>query len=204
MNFGSQKAAMATTNPSRAYFTARLTKSDISIPGVGAVLASGILYKTLDNYSMKHIRYTFRIDPDVIKEHSIQLPVQVGYYVGAYLNDPNGWAKYGYFFEPVESRESVLIRLSSPATIKKICGLPDNLSCAELGGRFMYLNANRWFHGAAASKLSLTDYRQYMISHEIGHILGHDHKKCPCKNCPAPIMMQQTKGIGECKPNTTV
>jgi hypothetical protein len=153
---------------------------------------------------MKHIRYTFRIDPDVIQEHEIHIPVQIGYYVGAYLNDPNGWAKYGYFFEPVESRESVLIRLSSPATIKKICGLPGNLSCAELGGRHMYLNADRWFHGAAASKLSLTDYRQYMISHEIGHILGHEHKKCPCKNCLAPIMMQQTKGIGECKPNTSV
>ena len=68
----------------------------------------------------------------------------------------------------------------------------------------MYLNADRWFHGAAASKLSLTDYRQYMVSHEIGHILGHDHKKCPCKNCPAPIMMQQTLGIGECKPSTKV
>lgn len=204
MNFGSQKAAMATTNPSRAYFTARLTKSDTSTPGVGAVLASGILYKTLDNYSMRHIRYKFSIDPDVMKEHSIQLPVQVGYYVGAYLNDPNGWSKHGYFFEPVEKGESVLIRLSSPATIKKICGLPSNLSCAELGGRFMYLNSDRWFHGAPASKLSLTDYRQYMISHEIGHILGHEHKKCPCKNCHAPIMMQQTLGIGECKPSTKV
>ena len=153
---------------------------------------------------MKHIRYKFSVDPDVIKEHKIYLPDQISYYVGAYLNDPDGWSKYGYFFEPVESGESVTIRLSSPSTIKKVCGLPDNLSCAELGGRYMYLNANRWFHGAAASKLSLDDYRQYMISHEIGHILGRDHEKCPCIGCLAPIMMQQTKGIGECKPNTSV
>ncbi len=153
---------------------------------------------------MKHIRYKFSIDADVIADYKVDIPVQIGYYVGAYLNDPDGWSKHGYFFEPVESRENVLIRLSTPATVKKICGLPDNLSCAELGGRFMYLNADRWFRGAAASKLSLHDYRQYMVSHEIGHILGYDHKKCPCKNCPAPIMMQQTKGIGECKPNTSV
>ena len=65
----------------------------------------------------------------------------------------------------------------------------------------MYLNADRWFRGSSKSKLGLTDYRQYMVTHEMGHILGHDHEKCPCKDCPAPLMMQQTLGIGECKPN---
>ena len=153
---------------------------------------------------MKLIRYKLTIDPDVIKEHRIRIPVQIGYYVGAYLNDPDGWSKHGYFFESVDNNESVSIRLSSPNTIKKICGLPGNLSCAELGGRFVYLNADRWFNGASASKLSLDNYRQYMVSHEIGHILGFEHEKCPCKNCKAPIMMQQTKGIGNCNPSTSV
>jgi hypothetical protein len=153
---------------------------------------------------MPHIRFKFKVDEDVAQKYSIREPAQVEFYVAVYLNDPNGWAKYGYFFEPVSQGENVLIRLSSSATIGKICGLPDNLSCAELGGRHMYLNADRWFHGAPKSKLNLDDYRQYMVSHEIGHILGHDHKKCPCKGCAAPIMMQQTLGIGECRPNTEV
>jgi hypothetical protein len=56
--------------------------------------------------------------------------------------------------------------------------------------------------GAPASKLTLDDYRQYMVSHEMGHILGHDHVTCPSPGAPAPIMLQQTKGIGKCKPNT--
>jgi hypothetical protein len=150
------------------------------------------------------MRYRFTIDDDVIKKYSIRVPVQISYDVGIYLNDPDGWSKHGYFFEPVTQREDVHIRLSSPETITKVCGLPGNLSCAELGGRHMYLNADRWFHGAPASKLPLAQYRQYMVSHEIGHILGHDHKKCPCKHCKAPIMMQQTLGIGECSPNTKV
>lgn len=150
------------------------------------------------------MRFKFTIDDDVVKTYDIRVPVQVAYYVGLYLNDPDGWAKHGYFFEPVNDREDVHIRLSSSATIEKICGLEGNLSCAELGGRRMYLNADRWFNGAAPSKLSLDEYRQYMVSHEIGHILGHDHKSCPCKGCKAPIMMQQTKGIGECSPNTSV
>lgn len=153
---------------------------------------------------MKHVRFKFIIDPDVLKTYKPREPALIGYYLNAYLNDPDGWAKRGYTFEEVDSHERILIRLSTPDTIKKVCGLPDNLSCAELGGRFMYLNADRWFNGAPKSKLSLEDYRQYMVSHEIGHILGYDHQKCPCKGCSAPVMLQQTLGIGECSPNTKI
>lgn len=153
---------------------------------------------------MKLLRFKCIIDPDVISHFSIRVPVQIEYYIGIYLNDPNGWSKHGYFFEPVSQNEHIKIRLSMPKTIDKICGLDGNLSCAELGGKNMYLNADRWFNGSKQSKLSLTDYRQYMISHELGHILGYEHEKCPCVGCKAPIMMQQTKGIGKCKPNTDV
>ena len=152
----------------------------------------------------RHYKIRFVVDEDVRKSYNIRLPFQLEFYVIAYLNDPNGWASKGYFFEPVSENEDAFIRLSSPTTIKEKCGLPSNLSCAELGGRNMYLNADRWFHGSKASKLSLDDYRQYMVSHEIGHILGFDHKSCPCVGCKAPIMMQQTLGIGKCIPNTKV
>ena len=47
---------------------------------------------------MKLIKYKFIIDPDVLVRYNIDMSVQLGYYVGAYLNDPNGWSKYGYFF----------------------------------------------------------------------------------------------------------
>lgn len=67
----------------------------------------------------------------------------------------------------------------------------------------IWLNANRWMHGAKASKLPLERYRQYMVSHEMGHSLGHDHVLCNGSG-PAPIMMQQTLGIGKCSPNTKV
>jgi hypothetical protein len=149
----------------------------------------------------RHYKIRVVVDEDVEKKYSIRFPAQIEFYVTAYLNDPNGW---GHFFEPVSMNEDVLIRLASPATIEKKCGVPSTLSCAELGGNHMYLNADRWFHGSKASKLSLENYRQYMVSHEIGHILGFEHELCPCPGCKAPIMMQQTLGIGKCIPNTKV
>jgi len=148
---------------------------------------------------MRVIRYVARVDPDVrySQEEFAEL-------LEIYLADPSGWEAQGYRFEQVKTRPSVIIRLSSPATITKKCGLPDDLSCAEVGGKNMYLNAMRWVHGSSKSGQTLEGYRQYVVSHEMGHILGHEHAKCPGADNPAPIMMQQTKGIGQCTPNTSI
>ena len=140
------------------------------------------------------------IDPDVEKKYNCKSVQEL---VMIYLHDPDGWGKHGYKFTEVSSNEDVLISLSSPKTISKVCGF-SNLSCAEIGGNRMYLNAYRWFNGSSKSKLPLINYRQYMVSHEMGHILGHQHEKCTHKGYPAPIMMQQTLGIGKCSPNTAV
>ena len=142
------------------------------------------------------MRYTATVDYDVRVSHDeFVRDLQI------YLADPDGWK--GHHFELVKDRPDVTIRLSSPATIRAQCG-DGNLSCAELGGTHMYLNSQRWMHGSKESKLPLDEYRQYMVSHEMGHILGYDHVKCPGKGKPAPIMMQQTLGIGQCTPNTRV
>lgn len=148
---------------------------------------------------MKRITFRCLVDDDV----SMRNPEQFQFYVMVYLNDPDGWAKHGYYFEPVSRNEDVLIRLCSDKTIEKECNFK-GLSCAEMHGKHIYVNSHRWFHGSTKSKLNLEDYRQYLVSHEMGHILGHDHEKCECKGCKAPIMMQQTVGIGECKPSTKV
>jgi hypothetical protein len=146
-------------------------------------------------------RKTFK----AIVDEGIPVPTaQFSFYLMVYLNSPDGWSQDGWYFEPAHSNPDVLIHLSTPEFIEKTCGLSDNLSCAELGGKHMYLNYDRWIHGSPASKLDLEDYRQYMVSHEIGHILGKGHKKCPCKGCHAPIMMQQTLGIEQCIPNINV
>jgi len=121
--------------------------------------------------------------------------------VAIYLADPDGWGRT-HTFEEVPTGGEVVIHLSSPEDIRKAGCVNTRLSCAELGGKHMRLNSMRWFRGAKESGLPLEEYRQYMVSHEMGHILGYDHTTCPRPGAPAPVMMQQTLGIGKCTPNT--
>jgi hypothetical protein len=155
---------------------------------------------------MKHITYSTSVDEDVIKRYNLRNTDerQFDFYIMCYLNSPDGWSQDGYFFEP-SPHGTIKIRLSSTTTVNKECGFSgEKLSCAILGGTEMYLNAERWFHGSKKSKLGLHDYRQYMVSHEMGHILGKEHVECPGEGRKAPIMLQQTRGIGKCIPNTDV
>lgn len=142
------------------------------------------------------VQYTTIVDKGV-KYDSKQFAQEVE----AYLADPDGWISRGYTF--VRSRNpDVVIHLSTPMYLENNGCKDRELSCAEMNGRNMYLNSERWLKGASKSKLQLKDYRQYMVSHEMGHILGYDHVGCPGNGEPAPIMLQQTKGIANCKPNT--
>jgi hypothetical protein len=154
------------------------------------------LSQTLSVLNTMRVTYACYVDPDV--QYDLDTFREE---VTVYLADPDGWESQGYVFDEVERNPRVTIRLSSPQTIQKQCN-DGSLSCAELNGRKMFLNAMRWTMGAPASKLPLDEYRQYMVTHEMGHILGHDHVRCPGPGHPAPLMMQQTKGIGKCAPNT--
>ncbi|GGS95549.1 lipoprotein [Planobispora rosea] len=116
------------------------------------------------------------------------------------LNDPRGW---GFRFHRV-SRGPVDIRvsLSSPAMTDRRC-LPLRtlglLSCWN-GGRAV-INAMRWNEGAPGYRGDVASYREYVISHEVGHGLGHGHVSCPGRGRRAPVMLQQTKSLHGCRPN---
>jgi hypothetical protein len=153
---------------------------------------------TVSGTTTMKVRFTTIVEPGVnynLKQFTREIEV--------YLSDPNGWISRGYEFEYVTRSPTVVIHLATPAQIHAAGCAQSSLSCAEMNGKHIRLNAARW-SGLRPnhSKLSMDDYRQYMVTHEMGHILGHDHVPCPGPGEPAPLMMQQTLGIGACTPNT--
>lgn len=118
------------------------------------------------------------------------------------LNDPRGWTRDGYTFARTDGEAETEVVLASPQTSAKMCRpLVTNgtLSCRK--GDRVVLTWYRWVHGQEDFGGDLTLYRQYLVNHEVGHFLGHGHVGCPGPGKLAPVMMQQTKGVGQCKPN---
>jgi hypothetical protein len=116
------------------------------------------------------------------------------------LADPRSW---GLAVRRVSSGPTdVRVILARPATTDRLCApLQTNglFSCAQSDR--VVLNAARWLGGAKPYGRALRRYRVYMVNHEIGHVLGHGHAGCSGTGRAAPVMMQQTKGLGGCRPN---
>src|SRR5690606_4441986 len=122
----------------------------------------------------------------------------------AKLTDERGWEPIeDIAFRRTESSDfDFRLVLASPKTTDKLCAPLDTdgkVSCRN--GDNVVLNAKRWAFGVPAFKGKLDAYRGYLTNHEVGHWLGHGHADCGGADEPAPIMMQQTKGVAECRPN---
>jgi hypothetical protein len=121
------------------------------------------------------------------------------------LSDPRSWVGGGdWRLELVSEagRADFTVFLATPGTVDSYCWplrTYGRVSC-QAGNRVM-LNAWRWAHGADAYGSDVGAYRQYLVNHEVGHRLGHRHVGCPGKGERAPVMMQQTKGVGSCEAN---
>jgi hypothetical protein len=161
----------------------------VTAPGASAVAGTG----PLRTYAVE-VEQGIPIDPSAFAAS-----------VDATLADRRGWtAPGGLSLRRVGPGGSpgFRVRLATPATVDAHCApLQTNgvYSCRQ--GADVMINAVRWFEGAAESHLSLADYRHYVISHEVGHALGHGHVGCPSPGAVAPVMMQQTKGLAGCTPN---
>jgi hypothetical protein len=124
------------------------------------------------------------------------------------LNDQRSWGRGGTmsFQQVAGGPADFTIALASPALTDLYCLESGNdtegqVSCFARRRNTVMINALRWADGAPAYGGNLTGYRTYLINHEVGHRLGHHHVTCPGPGRLAPIMVQQTKGVGACKPN---
>ncbi len=119
------------------------------------------------------------------------------------LFDERSWVGFGEVaWQQVAADGDFRIILASPSTTDKLC-LPWNTlgiySCAVEQLRSVW-NVERWRNGASDFE-TIEEYRIYLVNHEIGHILRHDHVECLNAGVAAPVMMQQTKSTGACVAN---
>ncbi|MFC5998078.1 DUF3152 domain-containing protein [Quadrisphaera sp. GCM10027208] len=121
------------------------------------------------------------------------------------LNDPRGWPSDGWTFSRTDGQADVVVVLASPQTSAAMCRPLQTfgkLSCRQ--GPRAILTMYRWVHGTDEYAHDLTAYRQYLVNHEVGHVLGHGHVTCPAPGELAPVMQQQSKQVAPCVPNAWV
>ncbi len=97
--------------------------------------------------------------------------------------------------DPVNFR----VTLAGPRMVDRLCHplrTRGRVSC-ENRGRAV-INYLRWRTGSYPWGRDLGSYRRYLINHEVGHSLGHRHRRCVAGRI-APVMLQQTGGAGACR-----
>lgn len=134
---------------------------------------------------MKTLRYKISIESD-IKKNLKNFKKEVD----TILSHPKSW-KVNFLQD--DKNFDFEITLASAKNIKKYCNF-SGLSCADPYNQKIWINNYRWTKGAKPSKLSLKNYRIYLINHEVGHLLGFLHAT-PIKNRKVPVMNQHTLGL---------
>ncbi len=138
-------------------------------------------------------------------EQGLEIDVEAfASFVDTIYQDPRSWtsdARRKWGFQRVD-KGGIRIVIASPATVDKQC-LPlktgGEVSCARQG--YISLNLDRWELAVPHWDKSLTEYRRYVVNHEMGHYLGKPHVGCPEPGALAPTMMQQTYSLEGCTGN---
>lgn len=123
--------------------------------------------------------------------------------VEAVLADSRSWIGSGdVLFQRVgdaQSEPDFRVSLTSPSTVREpdVCGyaVEYEASCYRGDIDRVVLNLARWVRGAEAFESDIGMYRQYLVNHEVGHVLGLGHVGCAEEGDLAPVMMQQSFGV---------
>ena len=125
--------------------------------------------------------------------------------VHSILEDDQGWKKSGITFCPAMGNHPDFdIILALPDEVDRLCDpikTNGEVSCAHYESGVAVINYERWTKATPAWK-ELEDYRRYVINHEVGHLLGMDHRHRCTKSGKAPLMMQQSRKKVKCETNS--
>lgn len=131
------------------------------------------------------------VDPEVFAESVL-----------ATLNDPRGWnSADGSTFAWTDSdRYDARVVLASPGTTDQLCLPLDTIGELSCGiEETAVLNFKRWATGSQAWD-DTERYRQYLVNHEVGHVIGYHHDLCAGEGEHATVMVQQSTTTSGCIP----
>jgi hypothetical protein len=175
--------------PSGAAYSTTGTGTFRVLPGHSAVVGSGTVH-----------RYSVEVENGITGVDVTQFATMVQ----SVLSDKRSWAGHaGIALQRVDSGPvDFHIALTTSMTVRAICGydIPIETSCFSPAGNGhvvnrVVVNIARWVRGDPAYVGDLNAYRIYMINHEDGHALGHEHAHECLAGGLAPVMMQQTIGL---------
>ena len=117
--------------------------------------------------------------------------------------DARGWRAAGIALRQVGRGGDFTLVLAEASTLPSF-GAECSTYWSCRVGRFVVINQDRWKFASPAwnqARAGLRNYRHLVVNHETGHWLGHGHAGCPGPGQPAPVMMQQSKGLDGCRFN---
>lgn len=178
------------------------TSSVVGVPsGDGYLVAPGI-GPTFGQDGAPLWQYTVEVEPSLGSELGVLLSTTDA----VFADEARGWTSQGErSLQRIDDPQTAAIRivLAPPGEVDRQCanaGLDTVGYYSCWNGSHTMLNSDRWF-GATPDFADLSVYRTYLVNHEFGHGLGYNHEFCTAAGALAPVMMQQSMGLGQCKAN---